>query len=414
MKFFDSILLALHGISANKLRSSLTMLGIVIGVAAVISLMSIGQGAQTFITQQIQGIGTNLLIIFPGQAATQGVKTGSGTAILTLDDAKALNDPILAPDVVLVAPASQNVTTIVAGSMNTRSPVLGVTPEYQYVRNWEVQNGEFIMPYHMEARSLVAVLGSETAKTLFGGTNPVDQYIKVQQIQFRVIGVLKPKGGTGFGSADDVVMVPLTTMLSRLQAQRDRGQNRVSNINVMVSDPENIALAKEQISEILRTRHRVPPGGEDFNVLSQEDMLATLSSVTAVMTIFLGAIAGISLLVGGIGIMNIMLVTVTERTREIGIRKAVGAKRRDIQFQFLIESATLSLSGAVIGYLLGIFLSKLIDGRELAACTILRTTVTPGISVLALGVAVAIGLFFGIYPARRAAQMDPIQALKYE
>ncbi|MDP2718283.1 MAG: ABC transporter permease [Dehalococcoidia bacterium] len=414
MKIFDSIFLALHGIIANKLRSSLTMLGIVIGVAAVIALMSIGQGAQTFITQQIQGIGTNLIMVFPGQASNQGVRSGAGSASLTMEDAAALNDPIFAPDVAMVAPSSQSQESIVVGSVNTRSPILGVTPDYQFVRNWNVSSGEFFLPSHVDARSLVAVLGSSVAETLFGGTDPVDQFISIRRIKFRVIGVLGAKGGSGRGNSDDVVMIPLTTLQTRLSRNfGSGGATRVSDINVTVLTPDKIEDAKMQISEILRERHRVAPGEEDFTVLSQEDMLATLSSVTMVMTIFLGAIAGISLLVGGIGIMNIMLVTVTERTREIGIRKSVGAKSRDIMFQFLVESAALSFTGAIIGYLLGLLASNLINGANLNG-VVLRTTVTPFISFLAFGVAVAIGLFFGIYPARRAAKMDPIEALRYE
>ncbi|MBI4330091.1 MAG: ABC transporter permease [Chloroflexi bacterium] len=391
------------------------MLGIVIGVGAVIALMSIGEGAQALITDRIQGIGTNLIMVLPGQATTQGVRAGAGTAVLILDDALALNDPILAPDVTLVAPSSQSGAPIVAGPINTRSTVVGVTPEYQFVRNWEVMEGDFVLPSHVDSRALVAVLGSDVATTLFGGINPIDQFIKIQGIQFRVIGVLQRRGGTGFGQADDVVMIPLTTLQSRLQRQRERaGANRIANINVMVADPEKIEDAKEQISEILRERHRVLPGSEDFQVVSQEDMLATLSSVTMVMTLFLGAIAGISLLVGGIGIMNIMLVTVTERTREIGIRKAIGAKKKDILLQFIIESATMSLTGAIVGYFLGLGLSNVLNGVELSPGSTLRTVVTPGISLLALGVAVGIGLFFGIYPAKRAADMDPIQALHYD
>jgi putative ABC transport system permease protein len=390
------------------------MLGIIIGVAAVISLVSIGTGAQTSITQQIEGVGTNLLMVLPGQQSTQGVRAGAGTANLTLEDANALNDPVLAPDVKLVAPSSQAFAQIVAGSANTRAPVQGVTREYQYVRNWEVASGDFIQPYQVQARSLVAVLGDTTSQNLFGGFNPVDQFIKIQGIQFRVIGVLKPKGGTGFGSADDVVMIPITTLQTRLQVDRGSGgAQRVSTIYVTAASPDRIQATKNEISEILRQRHRVTPGNEDFSVLTQEDMIATLTSVTGVMTIFLGAIAGISLLVGGIGIMNIMIVAVTERTREIGIRKAVGAKSRDILLQFLIESATMSFSGAIIGYGAGLFASNLINGMQLANST-LRTEVSPGIAVLSLGVAVGIGLFFGVYPASRAARMNPIQALRYE
>ncbi|MBI4331438.1 MAG: ABC transporter permease [Chloroflexi bacterium] len=414
MRILDSVFLAFRGITANKLRSSLTMLGIIIGVAAVIALMSIGAGAQASITQQIEGVGTNLLIVFPGQQSTQGVRGGAGTANLSLEDATALNDPVLAPDVKLVAPSSQTFAQLVAGSVNTRAQVQGVTPEFQYVRNWEVAAGEFVQTFQVRSRSLVAVLGDTTSRNLFGGVNPIDQFIKVQGIQFRVIGVLKAKGGSGFGSADDVVMIPLTTLQTRLQVERGSGgAQRVASIYITAANPDRIQAAKDQISEILRQRHRVAPGSEDFSVLSQEDMIATFTSVTGVMTIFLGAIAGISLLVGGIGIMNIMIVAVTERTREIGIRKAVGAKGRDILLQFLIESATMSFSGAIIGYGAGLLASHLINGVQLAGSP-LRTSVSPEIAILALGVAVGIGLFFGVYPASRAAKMNPIQALRYE
>lgn len=415
MHLLDSVGLALRGILANKLRSALTMLGIMIGVGSVIALTSIGAGTQSFITQQIEGIGTNLIIVFPGQQSAQGVRGGAGTAILSLDDARALNDPVLAPDVDMVAPASQTFAQIVAGAMNTRTMAQGVTPEFQYVRNWEVAVGDFIQPFQVEARSLVAVLGDTTSQNLFGGVNPVDQFIKVQNLQFRVIGVLKPKGGSGFGNSDDVVMVPLTTMQTRLQRQTGfGGVQRVASIYLTATSPAKIDAAKDQVNEVLRVRHRVSPGEEDFQLLTQEDMIATLSSVTMMMTIFLGAIASISLLVGGIGIMNIMLVTVTERTREIGIRKAIGAKGRDILLQFLVESATMSFSGAIIGFLLGVVASNLLNGVQIAPGSTLRTMVTPGMAVLALSVAVAIGLFFGIYPAKRAADMNPIDALHYE
>ncbi len=414
MNILDSVMLALRGIGANKLRSALTMLGIVIGVAAVIALVSIGQGAQASITSQIEGIGTNLLIVYPGQQRTQGVAGGAGTAILSLDDANALNDPVMAPDVSMVAPSSNTGAPVVAGSVNTRTQIQGVTPEYQIVRNWEVASGDFIQPNQVEARSLVAVLGDTTSQNLFDGLNPVDQFIKIQSLQFRVIGVLKAKGGSGFGNSDDVIMVPLTTLQSRLQRQTGfGGVQRVGTIFVTAASPDQINAARDEITAILGERHRVLPGEEDFQVLSQEDMIATLSSVTNVMTIFLGAIAGISLLVGGIGIMNIMLVTVTERTREIGIRKAIGARGRDIMLQFLIESATMSLSGALIGYIVGLIAANAINGMQLAGSA-LHTAVTPGVTIMALSVAVGIGLFFGVYPARRAAQMDPIRALRYD
>ncbi len=414
MSFFDSVMLALRGILANKLRSALTMLGIVIGVAAVIALVSIGQGAQATIAQRIEGIGTNLLIITPGQQSTQGVRAGAGTANLTLDDAQALSDPVLAPDVDMVAPSSQTFAPIVAGPVNTRTQVQGVTPEYQFVRNWEVAAGDFIQPSQVNARSLVAVLGDTTAQNLFLGMNPVDQFIKISGKQFRVIGVLKPKSGSGGANSDDVVMVPLTTLITRLQSQRGLGGvQRVANIFVTAKTSDTIPAAQEQVSEILRQRHNVASGSEDFSVLTQQDLIGTLSSVTQVMTIFLGAIAGISLLVGGIGIMNIMLVTVTERTREIGIRKAIGAKGRDVLLQFLIESATMSFSGALIGYLVGVVASNMINGLQFGG-TSLTTAVTPGVTFMALGVAIGIGLFFGVYPARRAAQMDPIKALRYD
>ncbi len=414
MHLLDSVGLALRGIGANKMRSFLTMLGIVIGVAAVISLTSIGAGTQAFVTQQIQGIGTNLIIVSPGQQSTQGVRAGAGTAVLTLSDAGALYDPVLAPDVELVSPVSQTFAPVVAGSVNTRTQVQGVTPEYQFVRNWEVAAGDFVQAFQVESRLLVAVVGSVTAQNLFGGIDPIGQFIAVEGVQFRVIGVLQSKGGAGFGNADDVIMIPLTTLLTRLQVQRgSSGSQRISSIYVTAASPDKIDAAKNEIGDILRQRHRVTPGNEDFQLLTQQDIIATASSVTGVMTIFLGAIAGISLLVGGIGIMNIMLVTVTERTREIGIRKAIGAKAKDILLQFLIESATMSLTGALVGYLLGYLAANWINGRQFVGGS-LHTSITPQMTVLAMGVAVAIGVFFGMYPAKRAADMKPIQALRYE
>ncbi len=416
MKLLEYLYLALRGLSINKLRSALTVLGIVIGVGAVISLMSVGRGAGAEITSRIQSMGTNLLFVRPGAVSERGVRQAIGTrTTLTLEDAEALADPLKCPSVALVAPEGSAFVQVVAGSENVNTRVLAVTPEYEPVRNFTVAEGEFITEQNLKARSMVCVLGSEVAETLFDGNDPLGQVVKIARRPFRVIGVLEEKGGTSFFSPDETVVIPLTTAMYRLMPRRTaRGGHNVGVINVQATSEEEIDAAEEQIRAVLRQRHHLIDGeDDDFTITSQKDILGTLKGATNVLTILLGSIAGISLLVGGIGIMNIMLVTVTERTREIGIRKAVGAKRRDILLQFLIESATLSFSGGLLGILLGWGLSHLISSLKIGG-QVIHTTITPDIVLLAVSVTVVIGLFFGIYPALRAARLNPIDALRYE
>ena len=414
MNLLASFAVALDGLAANKMRSALTVLGIVIGVAAVIALMAVGKGAQASVTGRIQGLGTNLLFVRPGAATEGGVRGAQGSApTLTLEDAEALASPSGAPAVALVAPEVSAGGQVIAEGVNLNTRVLGVTPEYGEVRNFVVADGEFIARSHVEARSLVAVLGAKVARDLFGEDSPIGRTLRLNRQQYRVIGVLEAKGGTGFGSQDDVVVLPITTVQTRLQAQRTaRGSRNVQSINVQMASAEVKNEAVEQISTILRERHRLS-GQDDFTITSQEDTVQALNQVTGVFTAFLGSIAGISLLVGGIGIMNIMLVSVTERTREIGIRKAVGAKRRDILGQFLVEATFLSATGGLVGIGLGWGLSRLASGINIQG-TPLQAVVSPDVVVLAFGVSVAIGLFFGIYPAMRASRLDPIEALRYE
>ncbi|MCH8089251.1 MAG: ABC transporter permease [Chloroflexi bacterium] len=394
---------ALSSLGANKLRTGLALLGVVIGVAAVISTMSVGRGAQQAITANIEALGTNLLFIRPD----------SGAATLTLEDASALLDPTLASSVAGVAPETSTSAQLVAGNENTFTQVRGVTPEYELVRNFPVASGQFISQFLVENRSEVVVLGSQVAETLFGFRDPVGQTLRINGRLFIVIGVLESKGGSGLGSQDNQVLVPITTAYYRLASQRTtQGEISVQTINVQVRDGGDIDDAIREISTVLRLRHRITDQ-DDFTVSSQEETIETLEETQETFVIFLGAIAGISLLVGGIGIMNIMLMSVTERTREIGIRKAMGAKRRDIQFQFVTEATLLSLGGGGVGVLLGLAVSLLLDGRSLGGQNF-QTAFSGDIAFLALGVSAAIGLFFGIYPAVRASRLHPIDALRYE
>ena len=405
---------ALSSIWANKLRASLTLLGIVIGVAAVIALMAIGRGTQRAITSNIESLGTNLLFVRPGATSQGGVFSGLGSATtLTLNDAYALLDPVFVPSVTAVAPELRSSGQLVAGRENTFTQVVGVTPEYESVRNFPVASGQFISPLHVQNRSDVIVLGATVAETLYGFRDPVGQTLRLNGRQFTVIGVLESQGGGVQGLFDDQVLVPITTAYYRLSSQRTtQGEVSVQTINVQIEDGDLMDAAIQGIGTTLRLRHRLT-GEDDFTISSQEATIETLEETTNTFVVFLGAIAGISLVVGGIGIMNIMLVSVTERTREIGIRKAMGAKRRDIMLQFVTEATLLSLGGGGVGVLLGLSISLLMNGRNLIGTT-LQTSFEGDIAMLALVVSAAIGLFFGIYPAMRAASLHPIDALRHE
>ena len=391
---------AWSSIGGNRLRTGLTLLGIIIGVAAVIALMSIGRGAQEQITSRIESLGSNLLYV-----RSQG-------GDLTLDDALALVDPVFTPSIVDVAPELSTAGSVTYLSTEAFTQVVGVTPEFAGVRNFEVASGEFISPAHVLSRKNVAVLGSQTAEELFGTRDPVGVDIAISSLRFKVIGVLESKGANAFGNEDNRVLVPLTTAFFRLSGERTaEGAVPVSLINVQ-ADGERVEEARQEASTVLRLRHEITDT-DDFTVDTQQSVIDALSETTGTLTIFLGAVAGISLVVGGIGIMNIMLVSVTERTREIGIRKALGAKRRDVLAQFVTEAVLLSLGGGLLGVATGVAVSRLLDGFPLAGAEL--TTVFSGdIAALALGVSAAIGLFFGIYPAARAAQLHPIDALRHE
>jgi putative ABC transport system permease protein len=413
MKLSKAVLVALTSLGANKLRSALTILGIVIGVGAVIALTSIGRGVEASITAQIESVGTNLVFVMPGRLQEGGAFTAVGSApSLTLADAEAIAQ---APSVVGVSPILEERAQIVYLSQNTNSSLLGVTPSYLEVNNFELADGEFISDANLTARSTVAVLGSSVADTLFGGeAGAVGQTIRINGQPYRVIGVLTSKGGTGFGSQDDRVLLPLTTVQTRLTGPRFiGGSSSISVINVQVASADLVAQATGDISAILRERHNVAEGEEDFIIQSQEDILEASTQISDTLTLFLGGIAAISLVVGGIGIMNIMLVSVTERTREIGIRKAVGARRQDILVQFLLESATLSLVGGLIGIVVGWLTSRLIGGIQLGASGV-NPVVGLDTVLMATVFSMAIGLFFGVYPATRAASLNPIEALRYE
>ncbi len=413
MNLTESVRVALRALSANKLRSALTMLGMIIGVGAVIALMSIGKGVQASVTAQINSMGTNLLFITPGAQQQGGVRTQAGTApTLTAEDAQAIADSV--PQVAAVAPEAFSFGQVIANGTNTNTRIDGVTPDYLSVRSFTVAEGDFVTQENLAARSLVAVLGASTAQTLFGESDPVGQTIRVNQVNLKVAGVLAAKGSQAQGNQDDVVYVPLTTAQTRLNRNRTAsGGSTVSQINVQLVDDTSSArnAAVQAIGELLRERHRVAQ--DDFTIRSQQDLLATANQITGFITLFLGSVAGISLLVGGIGIMNIMLVSVTERTREIGIRKAIGARRVDILMQFLIEATMVSVAGGAIGILLGGGGSRLLDGLRLGSQAI-QTVVAPGSIALAFSVSALIGLFFGVYPAIKASQLDPIQALRYE
>ena len=413
MSLLESVRMALRSLAANKLRAGLTMLGIIIGTGAVIALLSVGEGARAAITSEIQSIGSNLIFVFPG-SLEQSTGYSQNYAPLTLEDAHALADPALAPSVGAVAPLIDRSFPVTAGSDAVQVEVIGTTPDFEFVRNYPVDYGVFISDADIAAEARVAVLGAATARKLLGDESlALGETVRINRIPFTVVGVLVAKGGQGFagGSADDVVIVPITTALRRLVSGRQAATTgrAVDYITVSAIDEDSIDAAIEEISWVLRDRHGIEYQEDEFTVTSQQDILGVFDQITNVLTIFLGAIAGISLLVGGIGIMNIMLVSVTERTREIGIRKAVGARRGDILVQFLIESIVMSVIGGIVGIAFGWGISLAVNSTGQ-----FTTVVTPQSVLLAVSFSMAVGLFFGIYPASRAANLNPIEALHYE
>ena len=408
MTLWQSFLEALQSLSSNKMRSALTILGIVIGVAAVIAMVSVGRGAQNTITDFIQGIGTNLLFVIRG-----GAEDVRNPKQITLGDAEAIADPFQAPSVAAVAPMLQGNAEISYGGESTTTSLMGVTPDYAYVRNYQVTEGEFINEEHMLGQASVVLLGPDVAETLFGRTEGlIGETVRIEGLPFRVIGVLESKGGSGFSNADDQAFVPFSTAQARLLRRSTR--DRVDMLIVSAVDAESVPAASEEIAQILRTRHRTLIGADDFTILTQEDFLDVAGTITNVLTIFLGGIAAISLLVGGIGIMNIMLVSVTERTREIGLRKAVGAHKSDILIQFLTESSVLSLIGGLIGIALGWAIAMIVGQIANANNAPINPTIGLDIVLIATIFSTAVGLFFGLYPANRAANLEPVEALRYE
>jgi len=410
MNLMESARIALRSLAANKLRSALTMLGIVIGVGAVVALLSIGTGAQAAITSQVSGIGANLITVMSGSrnSFTPSGAGGGATAPLTYEEAQDLKG---LPGVAAVAPQVQSRQPLKYQSKQSSSQIVGVVPDYEIVHPDRLDHGRFISNADVTNKARVAVVGPQIVTDLFGGLDPVGKSIKINGILFKIVGVLKSQGSGGFGfSRDNLVLVPITTAMARLSNQRIGNQRSVSTIEVSATDEQSIDTAISAITSKMRSLHKIGVGeNDDFSVTSQADILSAVTQITGILTVFLGAIAGISLVVGGIGIMNIMLVSVTERTREIGLRKAVGARRRDILYQFLVETVTLSVLGGLIGILIGWAIASLVG-----ATGIITTRVSIESVVLAFGFSAAVGLFFGIYPANRAAGLRPIEALRYE
>lgn len=408
MNILPAIIEALESLSSNKLRSGLTIIGIVIGVAAVIAIVSIGRGAENTITGSIQGIGTNLLFVFRG-----GSEEVRNPQPLTLGDAEAIGDSFQAPSVAGVAPMLLGQAKVSAAGEKTATQVEGVTPQYSLVRNLGVTEGVFISEEHLIGEASVVLLGTKVAEKLYGrSVGLVGETIRVEGRPFRVIGILESKGASGLSNEDDRIIVPMTTAQTRLIRRATR--DRVDMIIVQANDAELVPQAAVEVTQILQNRHRTEIGADDFTVLTQQDFLTTAQTITNVLTIFLSGIAAISLLVGGIGIMNIMLVSVTERTREIGLRKALGARKIDILVQFLTESSLLSMFGGLIGIGLGIAISYVVGRIAEAQNTPINPSIGIDTILLATLFSTAVGLFFGLYPANRAASLEPVEALRYE
>ena len=398
-------MIALRSLRRNKLRSILTALGIIIGVASVVAMVAVGNGAQARIEGQVAALGQNLLLIFAGNRHSGGVNSGLGSAsALTLADARALSTEII--DIVATSPEISTTGQAIANGRNWSTTIAGESPDYLKIRDWKLSDGSMFTDREVRSSAKVAVIGTKTARELFGPLNPMGQTVRVQNMPFVIIGVLASKGaGMSGQNQDDRLIIPYTTVMKRLT-----GDKYLRMINIQVASADRMDAAQQQITSLLRQRHRLSEGRDnDFNILNQKEIADTVGSISEVITMMLGAIAGMSLLVGGIGIMNIMLVSVTERTREIGIRVAVGAQSSDILTQFLIEAITLSLLGGTIGVLSGIGLSRLVG-----MFADFQAIVSPGSIVLAFSVSFAIGVFFGFYPARKAAKLDPIDALRYE
>ena len=409
-KLIASMRIALRALQVNRTRSALTMLGIIIGVAAVIAMVGVGAGATARIQAQIQSIGSNLIMVSPGSLSSNGVRLGSGAmASLTEDDATAIATEC--PSVSAVSPTVRGGVQVVYGNSNWATNAQGVTPDYMTIRDATMLYGQFFTAEDVDAAAKVAVLGETVAQTLFGDSDPTGQVVIVKNVPFTVVGVLTPKGQSPTGQdQDDVILLPISTAMQKVIGANKANAKAVSSLMVQAIGPQAMDQALQEVTALLRERHRILPGlDDDFTVRNLTEVFAAQESSAQVMSILLGAIASVSLIVGGIGIMNIMLVSVTERTREIGLRLAVGARTRDILSQFLVEAVTLSLLGGIIGIALGLTASLLIS--HFAQWS---TKVSPLSVLMAFVFSALVGVFFGYYPARKAAYLDPIEALRYE
>lgn len=403
--FKDLIQEVMWSLMGNKVRSGLTILGIVIGIASVITMVGIGQGSKKSIETQIESIGSNLIMIMPGSQSVGGVRQSSGSSqTLTEEDVDVLKEKV--SSIKAIAPTVTGNYQITAKANNTNTQVIGTTPDYTSVKNVTVESGSFFTESQVRGSAKVAVIGPDTRDDLFGeDANPIGQTIRINKVIFQVIGVTKAKGGSGFNNQDDIVYVPMRTSQNYLA-----GNDYISNINITVASQDEMTLAEEQITSVLLENHGIESEDDaDFRTMNQNDIISTASSITSTFTILLSSIAGISLLVGGIGIMNMMLTTVTERTREIGLRKAVGVRKFYINMQFLAEAVTLTFIGGIMGVVLGLGASYLITTLFSVSSDISLSSI-----LLAFGVSAGVGIIFGFYPARRAANLSPIEALRYE
>ena len=410
MNPLQSIRVALRALRVNKLRSALTMLGIIIGVGAVIAMVGVGAGAQARVAEQIQSLGSNLIIVLSGSTSAGGIRLGQGSRLsITEEDSLAIAREIAA--VQATAPSMRGNAQVVYGNLNWATGIQGVTPDYSEVREWSVTAGRFFTSEDVAGATKVALLGRTTAENLFGDSDPLGQVVRIKKVPFTVIGVLDRKGQNSWGQdQDDIVLIPLSTAKKKVLGVSQANARSVGAISVKVRPGEDMAETEGQMRELLRQRHRLQPyQDDDFTLRNLSEILQTQEESSRVMTYLLAAIASVSLLVGGIGIMNIMLVSVTERTREIGLRMAVGARGRDILMQFLVEAVTLSLIGGVIGIALGLG-----GSRAISQFAEWRTQVPPQAIAMAFGFSACVGIFFGFYPARKAARLDPIEALRYE
>jgi putative ABC transport system permease protein len=410
MNVLGLLRVAMRALAVNKLRSVLTMLGIIIGVAAVIVMIAVGAGAQKRVEEQIRSLGSNLLLILSGTTTAGGVRMGFGSNLtISEDDAAAIPREI--PET-MSAPALRGTAQLIWGNQNWSTVIFGVTPEYVDVRQWEIASGRIFDASDMAGATKVCLVGQTVARQLFGGVDPLGQVIRVRRVPFTVIGVLESKGQSMMGSdQDDLILMPITTARKRvLGASNLAKQRSVGTIWVKVAEGYDMKVAEEQVRSLLRQRHRLQPGqDDDFSLRNLEEVAATQEASSRVLALLLAAVASVSLVVGGIGIMNIMLVSVTERTREIGLRMAVGARTRDILGQFLVEAVTLSLIGGLAGIAIGV--ATAVGIAEIAGW---RIVLSPASVVLAVAFAFAIGVFFGFYPARKAAQLNPVEALRFE